>query len=188
MNQGDMKCVNTGGGAAQIGIKQGANVTSIESLMWTDPDTIEDTRNKPDDVPLGLVSFKLIVDNEGDTAEVTVYLSEPAPAGAKWYKYDAINGWQDYSAHAVFSLDRKSVTLQFQDGGFGDADGVANAFIIDPSGVGTSSSGSGSGGGGGGCFISTASSEFGMSKEILVIVLVFACLLICRSGLKKLEK
>ena len=187
MNQGDMKCVNTGGGAAQIGVKQGANVTSIESLMWTDPDTIADTQNKPDDIPLGLVSFKLIVDNEGDTAEVTVYLSEPAPAGAKWYKYDAINGWQDYSAHAVFSPDRTSVTLQFMDGGFGDADGVANAIIIDPSGVGTFSSGSG-GGGGGGCFVSNAAAGFSMPKEILAIVLLFGSLLICRSGLKKLKK
>jgi hypothetical protein len=191
MNQGDMKCVNTAGGAAQISVKQGTHVTSIESLRWTDPDTINDTQNKPDNLPLGLVSFKLIVDNAGDTAEVTVYLSEPAPAGAKWYRYDTINGWQDYSAHAVFSLDRKSVTLQFEDGGAGDADGVANAVIIDPSGLGTSSSGSGGGGGGGGgggCFISTASSDFSMSKEILAIVLVFGSLLICRSGLKKIEK
>jgi hypothetical protein len=182
-----MKCVNTGGGTAQIGVKKGTNVTSIECLMWTDPDTIDDTQNKPDDIPLGLVSFKIIVDNEGDTAEVTVYLSEPAPVGAKWYKYDAINGWQDYSAHAVFSADRTSVTLQFMDGGFGDADGVANAVIIDPSGPGALSSGGG-GGGGGGCFISTAASEFSMSEEILAIVVLFGALLICRSGLKKVKK
>jgi hypothetical protein len=195
MNQGDMKCVNTGGEAAQIGVKQGANVNSIECLMWTDPDTIEDTQNKPDEVPLGLVNFKLIVDNAGDIAEVTVYLSEPAPAGAKWYKYDAINGWQDYSAYAVFSPDRASVTLQFQDGGFGDGDGVANAVIIDPSGPGTLLSGSGSGGGGGGgsgggggCFISAASIEFNMSKEVLAILPLLGSLLIFRSGLKKLKK
>jgi hypothetical protein len=57
-----------------------------------------------------------------------------------------------------------------QDGGFGDADGVVNGMIVDPSGVGyvtvantTSptavvSSGGGGGGGGGGCFIGTAGS------------------------------
>jgi hypothetical protein len=74
------------------------------------------------------------------------------------------------------------------DGGFGDADGVANAVIIDPSGVGALSSGSGggsSGGGGGGCFVSNAAAGFSMPKEILAIVLLFGSLLICRSGLRK---
>jgi hypothetical protein len=191
VNQGDMKCVNTAGGAAQIGVKEGTNVTSIECLMWTDPDTIDDTQNKPDDIPLGLVSFKVLVDNEGDTAEVTVYLSEPAPAGAKWYKYDAINGWIDYSAYAVFSADRTSVTLQFMDGGFGDADGVANAVIIDPSGLGTlfSELGGGGGGGGGGCFISAIEPGFRKSPEIIAFVFLFSFLF---TGLlsfrKKLKK
>ena len=73
------------------------------------------------------------------------------------------------------------------DGGFGDADGVANAIIIDPSGFGVAAArGGGGGGGGGGCFISTASSGFGVSKKILAIMFAFASLLICRSGLKTL--
>ena len=190
INQDDMKCVNTAGGAAQIGVKEGTNVTSIECLMWTDPDTIDDTQNKPDDIPLGLVSFKVLVDNEGDTAEVTVYLSEPAPAGARWYKYDAINGWVDYSAHAVFSADRTSVTLQFMDGGFGDADGVANAIIIDPSGFGVAiDDGGGGGGASGGCLISTAAYGFRMPKGSLALVLLFGCLLMGLSEFrKKLKK
>jgi hypothetical protein len=34
------------------------------------------------------------------------------PAGAKCYKHDPINGWQDYSDHIVaISPDRKSITL-----------------------------------------------------------------------------
>jgi PKD repeat protein len=177
INQDDMKCVNTDGGAAQIGVKEGTNVTSIESLMWTNPDTIDDTQNKPDDIPLGLVSFKVLVASEGDTAEVTVYLSEPAPADAIWYKYDTINGWVDYSAHAVFSADRTSVTLQFMDGGFGDADGVANAIIIDPSGIGVIAGGGGGGGGGGGCFVSNAALGLRMPKESLALVLLFGFLL-----------
>jgi len=186
VNQGDMKCVNTGGSAGQIGVKEGDNVASIECLNWTDPDTIDDTRNKPDDMPMGLVSFKLEVGNPGDIGKVTVYLSEPAPAGAKWYKYDAINGWQDYSAHAVFSPDRTSVTLQFKDGDFGDADGVENAIIIDPSGAGILSAVSGGGGGGGGgCLISTAAYGFRMQKESLALVLLFGFLLIGLSEFRK---
>ena len=177
INQDDMKCVNTEGGVAQIGVKQGINVTSIECLMWIDPDTINDMQNRPDNVPLGLISFKILVDNAGDDAEVTVYLSEPAPAGAKWYRYDAINGWENYSAHAVFSADRKSVTLQFEDGSFGDADGAANAIIIDPSGLGVAGGGGG-GGGGGGCFISIVAPGFRMTPEITPWIILLAFLII----------
>jgi len=161
MSQADMKCANTVVGDGQIAVKQGTNVSSVDSIRSIDPATIADTHNKPDEMPLGLISFRLSVDNPGDTAEVTVYLSEPAPTDAKWYKYDPVNGWQDYSAHAPFTTTH-SVTLELQDGGFGDADGIANATIIDPSGLGTSATppappppAEGGGGGGGGCFIAT---------------------------------
>jgi len=82
-----------------------------------------------------------------------------APSDAKWYKYDPVNGWQDYSAYATFSADRESVTLKLQDGGFGDADGVANRIVVDPSGPGIAAAPappSGNDGGGGGCFIGVA--------------------------------
>ena len=136
IDQDNMKCVNTVVGDGQVGVKEGTNVTSIDSLSSIDPDTISDTENKPEEMPRGLISFKVKVDTAGDTAEVTVYLSDPAPSNAKWYKYDLINGWQDYSEHATFSADRTSVTLVLKDGGFGDADGVANGIIVDPSGLG----------------------------------------------------
>ena len=43
--------------------------------------------------------------------------------------------------------DMKSVELSFQDGGFGDADGLVNGTIVDPSGpVFSSETGSGNGG------------------------------------------
>jgi hypothetical protein len=109
-----------------------------------------------------------------------------------------LSGWQDYSAHAVFSADRKSVTLSFMDGGFGDADGVANGVIVDPSGVGAtiaqpgendppdpdaaSDTSGGGGGGGGGCLISTALDGFHISNEILGIVVFFGFLLIGLKG------
>jgi hypothetical protein len=70
---------------------------------------------------------------------VTIYFSEEAADGAKWYFYDSINGWVDYSEHATFSPDRKSVRLELKDGGYGDSDGVANGIIVDPSGFGVAS-------------------------------------------------
>jgi hypothetical protein len=158
VNQGDMKCVNTVVGDGQIGVKSGTNVDSIDSIKSIDPDTVSDTVNKPDLMPFGLISFKMTVSTPGDSAQVIVYLSEPAPSGAKWYKYNSINGWQDYSGHATFSADRTSVTLDVKDGDYGDADGVANGFIVDPSGAGSPPSTPpvpAAGGGGGGCFIAT---------------------------------
>jgi hypothetical protein len=156
----NMKCANTVIGDGQVAVKQGTNVASIDSLMSIDPATIAYTRGRPDEMPLGIICFKLTVDNPGDIAEVTVYLSEPAPSNVKWYKYDPVNGWQDYSAHATFSGDRKSVVLELKDGDYGDADGVANGIIVDPSGPGTASVTPAppppSGGGGGGCFIGVA--------------------------------
>jgi hypothetical protein len=84
---------------------------------------------------------------------VVIYSTTALDEEAVWYKHDA-EGWQDYSASASIAADRRTVTLTLEDGGIGDADGIANGIIVDPSGPGTSVSGEpGSPGGGGGCFV-----------------------------------
>jgi len=159
INQSDIKCVNTVVGDGQIGIsiKGSTTVTSIDSIKSIDPGEIPDTTNKPDDMsmPLGHLAFKLNVSNAGDTTEITVYFSEAAPSDAQWFKYASISGWQDYSDHATFSADRKSVVLELEDGGYGDADGTANGVIVDPSGF-TSSLSSSTNSSNSFCFIATA--------------------------------
>ncbi len=100
-----------------MGVKISTNITSIEAIISIDPDDISETENRPDDIPFDVISFKIKVENPGDTAWVIVYLSGEAPVDAMWYKYDVINGWQDYSDHAIFSEDRKSVTLELRDWG-----------------------------------------------------------------------
>jgi YVTN family beta-propeller protein len=153
----DIKWVDTFVGDQQIGILGKTGVTSIESAESVDPNTVADTRNRPGSMPWGLISFRLTVDTPGDRAEVTIYFPDAAGSNASWHKYDSINGWQDYADHATFSPDRRSVTVELQDGGYGDADGTANGIIIDPSGLGSASSTElESNGGGGGCFIATA--------------------------------
>lgn len=170
-DQDDLRCVNVLEGTGQMAVcaPDGSGVVRISALESTDLVTIDAVDQIPYDLPLGLVSFRLELDQTGGIATVRVYFSEPAPQAAKWVKHDIINGWQDYSAHAVFAHDRLSVEVEIQDGGFGDADGVENGIVIDPAGYGVATSAAtpsddashsltdtspSSSGGGGGCFIS----------------------------------
>ena len=108
----------------------------------------------PENMPWGLINFRIETTNPGDMVEVTIYFDKKAPADAVYYKYDPIDGWIDYSAHATFAPNRKSVTIEIQDGGFGDLDGVANAAIVDPGGI---ENEDGDSHGGGSCFLNTIS-------------------------------
>jgi hypothetical protein len=164
--------------------------------------------NKPKNFPFGLIDFRLLVAEPGDQAVITVYFSDRAPKDGKWYKYDPIEGtWLDYSAYAEFGANRKSITLLLQDGGMGDADGIANGIIVDPSGLGVDLSGSsagdsGGGGSGGSCFISTTAygsstnSQESISQDIrrnrilaimllLLILIAAGRLVIIRKLIKK---
>jgi hypothetical protein len=152
VEQDDIRCLRMQGGTALIGLsfKASPTVFSIESVVSEDSRVAETTAKptgRPKYVPFGLINFKLLVDEPGAEAEVTVYLSEKAPKSSKWYKYDPVeNLWQDYSNYAQLSADKKSITLILKDGGFGDADGTENGIIVDPSGIGAESLDSAPGG------------------------------------------
>jgi hypothetical protein len=134
-------------------------VAEIEQMALIDPVEFEIDETTPDRLPSAMLAYKLLLHRPGQRALVTIKLSDPAPAGATWIKYDAVNGWKDYSHHAAISADRRSVTVEVKDGAYGDADGVVNGIIIDPVGLSTpavSTSPTPTGGRGGwGCFIST---------------------------------
>jgi hypothetical protein len=140
IEQDDIKSLNTVVGEGQMGVsrKDDPTVTAIESIESIDPETISGLA-RPYSMPLGLFAMRLTVANPGDTAQVTVYFSEAAPSGATWYMYDSIDGWVDYSNHATFNADRKSVVLELKDGDYGDADDLANGTIVDPGGFGLAS-------------------------------------------------
>ena len=148
------KAVHSAIGGGMIGISTSSG--TIEALQAIDPAEINDNVNKPEDMELGLIQFKL-TGSVGFQPEVTIHFSQDLPNDAVWYKYDAINGWTDASNISDITGDRE-ITLTLEDGGIGDADGVANGVIIDPSGYGTEGSGAppataSSASGGGGCFI-----------------------------------
>ena len=197
--QNDIKCVLTEDGTSFVGIsfKGSPTVTAVDSIYSEDPGSLlssSASNEMPEYMPFGVINFKLLLTQPGLEAEVTVYLSEPAPEGSQWYKYDPVEEiWQNVGDYAQISADRRSVSLILEDGGFGDADGLANGIIVDPSGVGiaaaigslgSSAISGGSGGGGGGCFISsvadgqspTAGHNDASHAELIIIFMLSAAL------------
>jgi len=143
IQQPTLLSANTSDGDKQIGLGPDSNVKSIRVFMPLDPGVIAERQGKPDSLPYGMVCFRIEVDQPGDTAYVSVYLSEPAPAEFRWAKYDLANGWYDYTSHVTFSPDRKQITLRLTDGGLGDGDGAVNGVILDPSGLAAATEGGG---------------------------------------------
>jgi hypothetical protein len=181
--------VNTadGSGSKQIGISPVGTDVVVEFLRAVDASTIGETNNRPTDMPFDLINYRLKVYSPDGIAQVKVYLSEPAPAGAKWYKYDTIDGWIDYSDHATFSDDPPSVTIELTDGDYGDLDRIVNGEITDPGGVGVTASSTppvatSGGGGGGGCFIDSAGHD--ASKQYYTLsYLLFPMVLLLGIGI-----
>jgi len=167
-SQDEIKSAHTSAGDALVSLKSPPAEGFIETFKTSVSDPNDSSSAIGLQFPMGLVSFKLAVPNPGDTATVVIYFSEALPEGLTWYKYTPDKGWHSYAEHAKIAVDGKSVILELQDGGYGDADGAVNGMIVDPSGVGyvtvanttlpntVGSSGGGGGGGGGGCFIGSA--------------------------------
>jgi hypothetical protein len=106
---------------------------SIQSETPADTNLLFSAQDGPNFLAFGLIHFKLLVKEPGDEVLVTIYLSKAAYDDGIWYKYDPVNAeWFDYSEFTSFSADRKTVELILTDGGFGDADGIANGVIVDP--------------------------------------------------------
>ena len=177
-----------------LSVESCPTVEGILTMEAIDPAETPEIAQEADELPYGLINFKLDVCNPGDVATVTVFFEEPAPAEAKWVKYDQLQAvWVDYTEHATFSEDRMSVVLEFKDGGYGDDDGIENGIIVDPSGLevisaaqtvqvettGGDSVQSSSGGGGGGCFIECTGGETGaLPQPLKVLALIVVVTLV----------
>jgi hypothetical protein len=165
--------------------KRSNSIVAIEALDTIHPSLIPDKTNRPSNLIYGLVTYRLRVNAPGSKATVTLYFSSDISHAQGYYVYDTVNGWQDYTQHGILNADGRSVTLELQDGGFGDSDGVANGVIVDPGGVvaiasgntSTGDSSGGSGGGGGSCFIATAQSQSaGQQWDLTLISGILMCL------------
>jgi hypothetical protein len=167
-----IKSINTAGGQGQFGvsIRNAVGVASNQAIDVLGLQDITDTTNRPPVMPLDLVCFKLLLNNPGDTVDVEIFFSKPAAQDANWVKYDAVHGWNDYSANVTYSPDRKSVVVTLEDGGAGDADGTANGIIVDPAGLaGLFGGDSDDGGSQEGCFIATAAYGSYMEEQVMIL-------------------
>jgi hypothetical protein len=143
-DQDDMICINTGGPNRYLCIsaEQSPSIVGLDSITYEDPDALDYNRDahgagEPETMLFGLIHFRLQVSEPGDEVVLKIYLSKEMDKGSRWYKYDSVEeNWHDLSEYVTFAQDKKSLTLTITDGGFADADGIANGVIVDPSGAG----------------------------------------------------
>lgn len=155
-----------------VAVSRMNETVQIGSVLALDSEQLPHATNRPDQLT-NVISFKLYLQDDTTSATVTVHFSEPAPSDALWYKYDLDDGWDAYS-QAVFSNDRKSVSLVLEDGGIGDQDGVKNGIIVDPAGLGYTRPTNAWGSGSSGCFIIGASNESYSTFLVAKILLILA--------------
>ncbi len=158
----DIKCVNTVvNNGVQICVKRDTNIAFIHTVVSVDPADIDDTQNRPDELPAGLIRMRLETETVGAEATVIVYFSKPLTAATSWFRFDEETGWEDYSANTSESNENHAMILTLKDGGIGDSDGVENGIIVTTGGIDTALDGQGSSdsndtddsGSSGGCFI-----------------------------------
>ncbi len=137
----------------QAGLRLSNDGSSL-SFFKQAPDIAEGC---PARLDMGIFSIRLQVPAAGAVTLMRLYFSPSLlEEGFRVYKYDTVNGWFDYTGYVEPGGDLSFMTLELQDGGYGDADGVANGIIVDPLGAGSSVSPAGGGrSSGGGCFIGT---------------------------------
>jgi hypothetical protein len=130
-----IKCARSQMNGTVVGVASASpTISQIEAFEVIEPAEIGAEDERPGDLPLGLWAYRLRLSRPGATVKVTFHSSDPLPPG-NFYKYDSITGWQDYTGHCTFNSDGNSLTVELQDGGPGDSDGVANGIIVDPGGL-----------------------------------------------------
>jgi len=117
-----------------------ANARYVGELRSVNPDDILVTEGKPENMLMGLVGFEIELENPSvSTAEVVIRSSVAASPGSGWFMFnETTQAWTQFpESNVVFSEGGTKITLTLEDGGVGDADGIVNGRIVDPSGFGT---------------------------------------------------
>ena len=136
--EGILKGVQIDDGQYQTAVSIEGSVTAtwIESVDAVDAQTIEDSPYTVEQMPYGLLAYKILVEQPGQTATMTLLYSAPLETQTQWIHYDDANGWDDFTDRIQMNISGigTAVVRQIQDGGPDDADGVANGIIVDLAG------------------------------------------------------
>jgi hypothetical protein len=78
------------------------------------------------------LSYRIALEQGANAVLVLVY-SEEAPMGGSQvnYVYTHEAGWHA-NDNVLYLENKRSINITWQDGGIGDADGVANGIIVNP--------------------------------------------------------
>lgn len=102
-----------------------------ESLTSSD----ETALYSADEMPYGLLGYRIKVEDPGEIIAVKFYLSDPLdPRKIRWARHDAVDGLTSCDASTDMDDNGLLVNRYLVDGGDEDADGVANGVIVDLSG------------------------------------------------------
>jgi hypothetical protein len=124
-----------------------ANVGGETIFFDSDPSNITEVArvpmppNPPEgyNFPYGVFAINITVLTPGQWAIITITLPDDLPANAEYWKYSP-NGNGSPSGPGWYQIPLESndgdniIVIWLRDGGIGDTDGVANGWIIDPSG------------------------------------------------------
>lgn len=132
-----IKPIYTASFSDAVGLATSSGDISFLSVMNVMDININSDLLPSEAMPYHLFDFRVdglpMNSNNPTSVEITFYFPSALPADTKWYKFDAATGWMsDYTNLVV--INDNQVTLTLTDGGAGDADGVVNGVIIDPSG------------------------------------------------------
>jgi len=140
----------------EIGLKSDAG--EMEKVVASQSEELLGPENG-EDLPRGVLSFRLGGLEVGVQAKITIYLPENHEEWLRVLSTGPERETENWTDKVV--IDGSTVELTLVDGGQGDDDGVANGVIVHSSGPSSALGGSGgdkpnnggSGGGGGGCFL-----------------------------------
>jgi hypothetical protein len=97
-----------------------------------DPAMIPDMENRPASFSYGLLSYRIAVE-PGGSVLMEVFFSEEASTGGAEVDvvYSHEDGWHAHD-NVLYQEQYRSLLINWQDGGIGDADGVINGIIVSP--------------------------------------------------------
>lgn len=197
MQPDTIKCVteNNTNGVLAVGISEPQGNILLSGMSNGDPQQHIRALSEPEVVPYGLIEYRIEVAEPGSTVQVKIYLPYPADEDAGWYQLGVENDWDNYSGYAQFDSNRKTITLELKDGGYGDIDGIENGVIVDRSGLVLMPQSSGGNTlpssleweGSGACFIKATRSSNGVERFYLWLAAVGIAMIILSKLAAKLH-